>query len=100
MNKSGFAFTVAAFFMLTIVLPFAFANAQGMGPSNARAKEAFKAVLSSADINKDGKLSLEECYAIWKDRKIAEKNCKYWDANGDGSISEDEYAKQSRKIMK
>lgn len=100
MNKSGFTFTAMDFFTLTIVLPSAFANARDMGPSDARTKEAFKTILSSTDINKDGKLSLQECYAIWKTKKIAEKNCKFWDANGDGSIAEDEYLKQSRKIMK
>ena len=65
-----------------------------------RTKEAFKSILSSADTDKDGKLSLQECYAIWKDKKLAEKNCKYWDANGDGYITEDEYVKQSKKLMK
>jgi hypothetical protein len=28
-----------------------------------------------------------------------EKDCKYWDANGDGVITEDEYVKQVRRIM-
>ena len=32
--------------------------------------------------------------------KLPKKNCKYWDANGDGTITEDEYVKQSRKLMK
>jgi hypothetical protein len=30
----------------------------------------------------------------------AEKECKYWDANGDGTITEEEYVSQARKIMK
>ena len=100
MKKSGFIFAALAFFAAAIVLTSNFANAQGVGPSDARTKEAFKTIVLSADINKDGKLSLQECYAVWKDRKIAEKNCKYWDANGDGTITEDEYVKQSRKLMK
>jgi hypothetical protein len=43
---------------------------------------------------------MSECMAIWKDKKTAEKNCKYWDADGDGIITEDEYVKQVRKIMR
>ena len=27
-----------------------------------------------------------------------EKNCKYWDANGDGFITEEEYVQQVKKI--
>ena len=28
------------------------------------------------------------------------KECKYWDANGDGTITEEEYIGQVRNIMK
>jgi hypothetical protein len=100
MKKSGFRLAALAFFAAAIVLASGVADAQDDGTSNARTKEAFKAIQSSADTNKDGKLSLQECYAIWKDKKMAEKNCKYWDANSDGTITEDEYVKQSKKLMK
>jgi Ca2+-binding EF-hand superfamily protein len=100
MKKSGFRLAALAFFAAAIVLTSGLASAQGVGPSDARTKEAFKMILSSADTNKDGKLSLQECNAIWKDKKMAEKNCRYWDANGDGTITEDEYVKQSKKRMK
>ncbi len=100
MEKSGFTFAALVFFAAAIVLTSSLANAQGVGPSDARTKEAFKSIVSSADTDKDGKLSLQECYAVWKDKKLAEKNCKYWDANGDGYITEDEYVKQSKKLMK
>jgi Ca2+-binding EF-hand superfamily protein len=100
MRKTGFRLAALAFFAAAIVLTSGLANAQGRGPSDARTKEAFKTILSSADSNKDGKLSSQECHAIWKDKKTAEKNCRYWDANGDGSITEDEYVKQSKKRMK
>jgi Ca2+-binding EF-hand superfamily protein len=100
MKKSGFTFAALAFFAAAIILTSGHANAQGVGPSDARTKEAFKTILSSADTNKDGKLSMQECYAIWKDKKMAEKNCRHWDANRDGTITEDEYVKQSKKLMK
>jgi Ca2+-binding EF-hand superfamily protein len=74
--------------------------AQNVGPSEAMIKEAYQTLLSSTDTNKDGKISLSECMAISKDKKKAEKDCKYWDANSDGIITEEEYVKQVKKIMK
>ena len=96
-------FTAGAVFFLTVFIVAAAsgsATAQGAGAADARAKEAFKTILASVDADRDGKLSLKECYAVWKDKKTAEKNCKYWDANGDGTITEDEYVRQSKKLMK
>jgi len=102
MKKS--VFTASAFFFLMVfifgVAAGITAAQQGAGPSDALTKEAFKSILSSADTNKDGKLSTQECYAVWKDKKTAEKNCRYWDANGDGTITEEEYVGQSKKLMK
>jgi len=74
--------------------------AQQRGPSDDMIKANFREVLKEADKNRDGKLSMSECLAIWKDKKTGEKNCTYWDANGDGVITEDEYVKQVRKIMR
>jgi hypothetical protein len=74
--------------------------AQQKGPSDDRIKGAYRQVLAEADTNRDGKLSMSECLAVWKDKKTGEKNCKYWDANGDGVITEDEYVTQVRKIMR
>ena len=34
---------------------------------------------------------------MWSDKTKAEKECKYWDANGDGTITEEEYIAQVRK---
>jgi EF hand len=102
MRNSILTFT-ALFFLTVFIVGLSSGVAaaqQGVGPSDAAAKEAFKSILSSADTNKDGKLSTQECFAIWKDKKMAEKNCRYWDANGDGTITEEEYVKQSKKLMK
>jgi Ca2+-binding EF-hand superfamily protein len=74
--------------------------AQQRGPSDDMIKANFMEVLKEADKNRDGKLSMSECLAIWKDKKTGEKNCKYWDADGDGVITEDEYVQQVRKIMR
>jgi len=37
---------------------------------------------------------------ISRNKKKIEKDCKYWDANSDGTITEDEYVKQASGIMR
>jgi hypothetical protein len=74
--------------------------AYSAGPSDEFARNAFKQILLQADTNKDGKLSLSECKGIYKDAAKAEKNCTFWDANKDGTITEDEYASQAMSIGK
>ena len=56
-------------------------------------RQIYKDLLKEIDKNKDGKMSKDEFYAIWKDKKVAEKNYKAWDTNKDGYIVEDEYVK-------
>ena len=80
--------------VLTAIMPPAYSA----GPSDEFARNAFKQILSQVDTNKDGKLSLSECKAIYKDSSTAEKNCTFWDANHDGAITEDEYASQAMSI--
>ena len=80
-----------------IVLTAGLSSAREKGIPTDRIKNAFRMVLTEADKNKDGKLSQQECLGMSKDPKM-EKSCKYWDANGDGMITEDEYVQQVRKI--
>lgn len=75
-------------------------SAQQMGPSDEMIRGAYRDIQAQADTNRDGKLSMNECMAIWKDRKKGEKDCRYWDADGDGFILEGEYVRQVRKIMR
>jgi hypothetical protein len=63
-------------------------------------RQIYKDLLKEIDKNKDGKMSKDEFYAIWKDKKIAEKNYKAWDTNKDGFIMEDEYVKAVMDISK
>lgn len=70
------------------------------GPSDAFARNAFKEILSQADTNKDGKLSVTECKSIYKDPAMAKKNCTFWDANADGTITEDEYVSKATRMGK
>jgi hypothetical protein len=71
---------------------------QPPGPSDAMIKEAFQEIKAAADTNKDGKLTVAECLGIYKDRQLGEKNCKYWDVNRDGAITEAEYVAQAKKL--
>lgn len=75
-------------------------SAQDKGPPTEMIKGAYQQILRSCDTDKDGKLTVQECMGAFKDKAKAEKDCKYWDANGDGIITEEEYVSQVRKIMK
>jgi len=91
-QKTGALFAVS----LCVALPF-LAQAQRMGPSDEMIKGAYRDILAQADKNRDGTLSTSECLAIWKDTQKGGRDCKDWDADGDGLITEDEYVRQVRK---
>jgi hypothetical protein len=74
--------------------------AQNQKEMEKNVREAYKLVLKETDKNKDGKLSKDEFYAIWKDKKVAEKNYKAWDTNKDGFITEEEYVKAAMDMGK
>jgi hypothetical protein len=88
--------TLAVFFYIIVVI----SPGLTAGPPEQNLSQAFKMILSQADANKDGKLSVAECKAIYKDKAIAEKNCTFWDADKDGIITEDEYVKQGTNLNK
>ena len=70
------------------------------GPSDELARDAFRQIVLQADTNRDGKLSLAECKAIYKDAAMAERDCTFWDVNKDGTITEDEYTSQAMSMGK
>ena len=88
------------FFLSSFILTGSFLSAQEKGPPAEVISGAYRQILGAADKNGDGKLSMEECLSTSKNKKKAEKDCKYWDANGDGVITEDEYVKQVKKLMR
>ena len=63
-------------------------------------RNAYQQIRTAADKNGNGKISMDECMAISRDKKKMEKDCKYWDADGNGVITEDEYVKQVKKILR
>jgi len=63
-------------------------------------RNAYRQILAETDKNGDGKISMDECMSISRDKKKIAKDCKYWDADGNGVITEDEYVKQVKKIMR
>ena len=100
MKKRGFWFCLIGVLIGSFVLSGNLLFAQGKGPSSAVIRGIYQDILASTDKNGDGKLSMTECMAISTDKSKIEKDCKYWDANGDGVITEDEYVKQARNIMR
>lgn len=90
---------ISSFSLCLLISGLCFAQRE-KGPSTEAISGAYKQMLAGADKNGDGKLSMEECLAVSKDKKKMEKNCRYWDANGDGFITEDEYVGQAKKAMR
>lgn len=97
MKGLGFWYCIIGICMAVLVLPGSFVSAAPQGPSDEMIKGAYRQILGAADKNGDGKLSMAECTSISSNKSKIEKDCKYWDANGDGTITEDEYVSQARR---
>ena len=91
---------IGIFSLVFIVITSNVFTSHSAGPSEERIRSAYRLILSEADTNKDGKLSVSECKAGYEDPAMADKNCKYWDADNDGVITEDEYVKQGMSFGK
>jgi Ca2+-binding EF-hand superfamily protein len=93
-----------SFFMIFIfgcfILTGSLSSAQEKGPPAEMISGAYRQILAGADKNGDGKLSMEECLSVSSNKKKIEKDCKYWDANADGVITEEEYVKQVKKLIR
>jgi Ca2+-binding EF-hand superfamily protein len=92
--------TICIFVLAGFIITSSASFVYSAGPSGEFARNAFKQILSQADTDKDGKLSVSECKRIYKDAAIAEKNCTYWDVDHDGTITEDEYSSQAMSMGK
>lgn len=100
MKELGLRFIIAGVLAGLFLLSNGLVFAQDKGPPADAIKNAYRQILAGTDKNSDGKLSMEECVSISKNKSKIEKDCKYWDANGDGYITEEEYVKQVKNIMK
>jgi Ca2+-binding EF-hand superfamily protein len=86
--------------MASIIITGIVSVTSSASPSDERIRSVYREIVLQADSNKDGKLSITECKAIYKDKTTAEKNCTFWDADHDGVITEDEYVKQGLSLGK
>ena len=100
MKELWLRFLLASVLVSLTLLTGSLLLAQEKGPPAEAIKNVYRQILASADKNGDGKLSLAECMSISKNKSKIEKDCKYWDANGDGFITEEEYVKQAKAIMR
>jgi len=87
-------------FLASIIITSIVSVTYSAGPSDERFRSAYREIVLQADTNKDGKLSVAECKAIYKDKALAEKNCNFWDVDRDGVITEDEYVQQASSFGK
>jgi hypothetical protein len=97
MQKFGVRAFVMIFVSAVLMLIGGVSLAQDGGMSTEAIRNAYRQMLAGADKNGDGKISMQECRAI-SSAKEMEKNCKYWDANGDGFITQEEYVQQVKKL--
>ena len=100
MKRLGFRYCLVGAFIISVIPTGNLLFAQEKGPPTEVIKNAYRKILASADKNGDGKLSMAECMSISSNKSKVKKDCSYWDANGDGFITEEEYVKQVRRIMR
>jgi len=74
------------------------------GPNAAQAvaqqQQTWREILASMDLNNDGKLSQVECLAASKHKSKLAVDCKYWDINSNGYITEKEYVTRALGIIR
>jgi hypothetical protein len=64
------------------------------------AGNAFARILAEVDLDRDGSLSMAECLGMWSDQGIAEQRCRFWDADGDETITREEYIAKAASLLK
>ena len=100
MKGPKFQYCFVGIFGSLVILSGNLLSAQESGPPAEAIRGAYRQILASADKNGDGKLSMAECMSISSNKTKVEKDCRFWDANGDGVITEDEYVNQVRRMMR
>jgi hypothetical protein len=100
MKGLGFWCCLIGVLISSFILTGNLLSAQENSPPSEVIRGTYRQILAGADKNGDGKLSMAECMSISTNKNKIEKDCRYWDANGDGVITEDEYVKQARRLMR
>jgi len=84
--------------LVSIIIVSSVSIAYPAGPSDERIRSVYREIVLQADTNKDGKLSVAECKAIYTDKAMAD--CTFWDVDRDGVITEDEYVQKAGSLGK
>ena len=84
----------AVFFLVLVSFPEVYA---GQNEEFQLDKEALFQLL---DQNKDGRISLDEFQALWKDKNAAKESFRRLDTNNDGYLSSEEFAKPGAILFK
>ena len=80
------------------VLVLALGSAAAAVPPEQTVREVYGQIRTTADTDGDGTLTVVECKAMLTDPAVAERNCRFWDADKDGIITEDEYVERVRRV--
>ena len=99
-RRPGLRYCLAAVLSMGCLLAATPLMAQTKGPTDDEFKAMFRDLLASGDANHDGKLTLAECLAISRSNAKVSRDCRSWDLNGDGVITEAEYVKQSGRDLR
>lgn len=81
------------FIFSMLILSGSFSSAKETLSNVDSLKNMYRQILTTADNNKDGKMSVDECMSIPVDKNHPKQNCLSWDDNRNGIITEDEYIK-------
>jgi hypothetical protein len=100
MKRYAILLLSGVFMFSFLILSGSVSLAKGKAVREDLIRNAYQQILTAADKNGNSKISMDECMAISRDKKKMEKDCKYWDADGNGVITEDEYVKQVKKILR
>ncbi len=76
------------------------AAASATPPPEQTVRDVFVQIRTVADTNQDGTLSVEECKTLLTDQQQAQRNCRFWDADQDGVITEDEYVERVGRVTR
>ncbi len=76
-----------------LILSISFAVAENKSFNEDSLRTMYMKILATADKNKDGKMSVDECMSMPVDKNHPKQNCLAWDSDRNKFITEDEYVR-------